>query len=142
MASNHVVSNQVVLSQEQVAFLAPRQLAVLATSRRDGSPQQSMVTYLYDGEHILVSITKDRAKYANIRRQPKICLLVPEGRQQLVVYGEAELVEGRIRDEGIRAIRAHQGNPLPDDYDLAHFSKRLDELRRVLVRIRPTKALG
>jgi PPOX class probable F420-dependent enzyme len=137
-----MTTSQPILTPEQAEFLRPRQLAILATGRRDGSPQQSMVTYLYDGTHILVSITKDRAKYANIRRLPKVCVLVPEGRRQLVVYGEAELVEGRVRDEGIRAIRAHQGNPLPEDYDLAHFSRRLDELGRVLVRIRPTKALG
>jgi PPOX class probable F420-dependent enzyme len=131
-----------VLSEAQAAFLAARQLAVLGTGRRDGSPQLSTVTYRYDGTHLLVSVTKDRAKYWNVRRQPRVCALVLDGRAQVVVYGTAELVEGRERDRAIIAIRAHQGDPLPADYDLDRFSRRLDELGRVILRITPERAFG
>ena len=130
------------LTPEQHAFLAERQLGILGTGRRDGSPQLSMITYFFDGEHILISITKDRAKYANVRRMPRVSMLVPEGRRQLIVYGTAEVIEGRPRDEAIIAIRAHQGSPLPDDYDRERFSQRLDELQRVVVRIVPEKVIG
>ncbi len=130
------------LTSKQREYLKTHQLAVLGTGRRDGSPQLSTVTYLFDGEHILISTTKDLAKYFNVRRQPRVSLLVAEGRQQVVVYGTAETVEGKVRDAAIIAIRAHQGDPLPDDYDLERFSRRLDELKRVVIRITPERMLG
>jgi PPOX class probable F420-dependent enzyme len=130
------------LTPDQAAYLAGRQLCVLGTGRRDGSPQLSMVTYLYDGSHILISVTKDRAKYWNARRNPRVAVLVPDGRRQVVVYGAAELLEGKPRDEAIMAIRAHQNDPLPADYDLDRFSRRLDELGRVVIRVTPERAFS
>ena len=130
------------ITEAQAAYLREHQLGVLATSRKDGSPQQSMITYLYDGEHVLISVTKDRAKYHNIRRQPRVSLLVPDGREQVIVSGTAELLDGRERDRYIMAIREHQGDPLPADYDLDRFSRRLDELGRVVVRITLQRVLN
>ncbi len=131
-----------VMTGAQAEYLRERQLGILGTGRRDGSPQLSMVTYFFDGDHILVSITKDRAKYPNIRRNPRVSLLVPEGRRQVIVYGAAEILDGRERDRAIMAIRAHQGDPLPEDYDLDRFGQRLDELKRVALRITPERVLG
>lgn len=101
-----------------------------------------MVTYLFDGEVFLISVTTDRAKYWNARRQPRVSLLVPEGGQQVIVYGTAEILEGQPRDEAIMAIRAHQGDPLPDDYDLERFGRRLDELGRRALRVTPERVIG
>jgi PPOX class probable F420-dependent enzyme len=130
------------MTEEQRAYLEARSLAVLATGRRDGSPQQSLVSYFFDGEALLMSVTTDRAKYRNAVRQPRVSVLVADGRQQVVVYGVANVLEGRERDDAIRALRVHQGNPLPDDYDLDAFSKRLDELGRVVLRVVPEHVLG
>ena len=130
------------ITATQHQYLAERQLCVLGTGRRDGSPQLSLVTYLFDGDHFLISVTTDRAKYWNARRQPRVSLLVPDGRRQVIVYGIAEILDGRTRDEAIMAIRAHQGDPLPDDYDLDRFSRRLDELGRRVLRITPERVIG
>ena len=117
------------ISDEQAAYLRERQVGVLATSRMDGSPQQSMITYLFDGEHIVISTVKTSAKYHNVRRQPRVSLL-------------AEVLGGRERDRYIMAIREHQGDPLPADYDLDRFSQRLDELGRVIIRITLQRVLN
>jgi PPOX class probable F420-dependent enzyme len=130
------------MTEAQATYLRERSLAVLGTGRKDGSPQLSLITYLYDGEHILISITRDRAKYPNVIRQPKVALLVPDGRRQVIVYGTAEVLDGKPRDDAIIALRAHQGDPLPQDYDLERFSKRLDELKRVVLRITPERVIG
>ena len=130
------------ITPEQSAYLRERQVAVLATSRKDGTPQQSMIAYLFDGEHIVISTVKTSAKHHNIRRQPQVSLLVPDGKQQVIVYGAAEVLEGRERDRYIMAIREHQGDPLPADYDLDRFSARLDELGRVILRIAPERVLA
>jgi PPOX class probable F420-dependent enzyme len=131
-----------VLTSGQREYLAGHQLCVLGTGRRDGSPQLSMVTYLFNGEYLLSSITKDRAKYWNVLRQPRVSALVPDGGQQVIVYGTGEILEGKARDEAILAIRVHQGDPLPDDYDLERFSQRLDELKRVVLRVTPEQVIG
>src|SRR3546814_17659140 len=122
------------ITEAQAAYLRGHQLGVLATSRKDGSPQQSMITYLYDGAHVLISVTKDRAKYHNFRRQPRVSLLVPDGPEQLFVRGTAELLEGLPRDRYILALRKHPGVPPPAAYDPVRFVHRPHILGRVNLR--------
>jgi PPOX class probable F420-dependent enzyme len=76
-------------------LLASRHLGVLATIRRDGRPQLSMVTYLYDrdAELIRVSITADRAKTRNLWRDPRAVLQASsdDGWSYVVADGAATL---------------------------------------------------
>ena len=81
------------LSDDQKEYLERNKLCVLATGRRDGSPQVSTVMYDFDGEDIVVSAKSYTAKWRNAVRQPKVALLVNEGRKQLVIYGTAETIE-------------------------------------------------
>jgi PPOX class probable F420-dependent enzyme len=68
-------------------------LGVLVTIKRDGRPQLSNVTYVYDGTRIGVSLTDDRAKTKNLRRDPRASLYVggPGGGSYVVLEGKAEL---------------------------------------------------
>jgi PPOX class probable F420-dependent enzyme len=68
-------------------------LGVLVTLKRDGRPQLSNITYVYDGERIRVSLTDGRAKTKNLRRDPRASLYVdgPGGRSYVVLEGKAEL---------------------------------------------------
>jgi PPOX class probable F420-dependent enzyme len=59
-----------------VTWLAPRHQAVLATTRRDGTPQTSNVVFSFDGDQAWVSVTAGRAKTANMRRNPGVVLHV------------------------------------------------------------------
>jgi PPOX class probable F420-dependent enzyme len=59
-----------------VAWLRPRHQAVLATTRRDGSPQTSNVVFGFDGSQARISVTASRAKTANMRRNPGVVLHV------------------------------------------------------------------
>ena len=54
-------------------LLSSRRLGVLATIKRDGRPQLSNVNYTFDPDRglIRVSVTDDRAKTANLRRDPR-----------------------------------------------------------------------
>ncbi|WP_344411838.1 PPOX class F420-dependent oxidoreductase [Pseudonocardia ailaonensis] len=63
------------------ALLAEARLGVLATIKKDGSPQLSPVTPFYDREAgtISVSMTEGRAKTANLRRDPRAALEVTSG---------------------------------------------------------------
>lgn len=77
-------------------FLTAHGLATLATLKRDGRPQLSQVGYHLDpdGETFRISITATRAKFKNLRRDPRATLMVAGGRwEYLVVDGDATLGE-------------------------------------------------
>lgn len=131
------------LTETQREYLNAHNLAVLATAKQDGSPQISMVNYLFERSHIYVSVTTDRAKWKNTQRQPKVALLVQDDRRQLIVYGTVEGIPGGpARDAAIASIRARAGNPLPPGANMARFSRELDEAHRVVLRITPQRVLG
>jgi PPOX class probable F420-dependent enzyme len=126
---------------QHLEFLRSQVWAVLATGRSDGSPQQSMVGYALDDDlRLLVSAKSYTAKWKNAVRQPKVCLTVPDGRVHLVIYGEAEAIDADpLRAELTAQIfGALSGNPAPDP---ASIVPMLDEQRRVVLRITPTKTL-
>ena len=68
-------------------------LGVLVTIKRDGRPQLSNVTYVFDGTRVRVSLTDDRAKTKNLRRDPRASFYVDGrgGRTYVVLEGKAEL---------------------------------------------------
>ena len=80
-------------SDDQAAYLREHVWAMLATGKRDGSPQVSMIGYLFDDDGtILISAKAYTAKHRNAARQPKVALIVPDGAKQLVIYGTAEAI--------------------------------------------------
>ena len=129
-----------VLTPEQEEFLRTHQLAALATGRRDGSPQLSHIVYDWDGESIAVSVKSYTAKWHNARRQPKVALLVHDGRKQLVIYGTAEAIDAdpeRI-ELTARVMRRLSGNPdleVTDD-----FVNGMDAQQRTVLKIAPERA--
>ena len=119
-------------------FLRNHSWGVLATGRRDGSPQQSMVGYDVDDEgRIVVSIKSYTAKWKNASREPRVCLAVVDGHAHLVVYGEAEAID---RDPERAELTADvfarlSGSARPDP---ASMIEQLDEQQRTVLRITPT----
>jgi PPOX class probable F420-dependent enzyme len=126
------------VTAEQAAFLGAHQWATLATGRKDGSPQVSMVGYAWDGNQILVTFRRSSAKRHNIARQPRVAVLVADGRRALTLYGDADLLEeDPTRVEAFERILAGFGAPARPRDELA---RQMDDEQRVAVRIRPTSA--
>lgn len=122
---------------DQLDYLRTHTWAVLATGRRDGSPQQSMVGYAIDADgRLLISAKSYTAKWHNSLRQPNVSLTVPDGRTHLVVYGAAEAIDTEpLRAElTAEVFGALSGNPPPAAEDI---SAMLDEQRRTVLRITP-----
>jgi PPOX class probable F420-dependent enzyme len=115
-----------------LAFVAPRHRHVLVTRRADGSPQLSPVTAGVDDGRIVVATYPDRAKVANLRRDPTASVLVlsddwndpwvqvdgtaevldvPEAVEALVGYFRAVAGEHDDWDE-YRAAMVRQGKSL------------------------------
>ncbi|GAB1691293.1 PPOX class F420-dependent oxidoreductase [Krasilnikovia sp. M28-CT-15] len=60
-----------------LAFLRPRHRAILITTRRDGRPQSSPNACGVDADgRVVISTYPERAKVANIRRDPRVSLCV------------------------------------------------------------------
>src|SRR3954468_5920589 len=78
-------------------FVRPRHRATLVTRRRDGGVQMSPVTCGVDGDgRIVVSTYPQRAKVANVRRDPAVslCVLSEDWNGPFVqVDGEAEVLD-------------------------------------------------
>lgn len=121
---------------EQEAFVKEQKLGVLATQKKDGTSQLSPIYYAYQDGRIVISITKTRAKYHNIRRNPQvsICIVSPEGRPYVTVYGRAEIEDDDIVEGTAAIFKRFNDRALPDNFEAG-----LREQQRVLVFISPEK---
>lgn len=129
------------ITDEQASFLGSHTWAILATGRRDGSPQQSMVGYLLDDEgRLVISAKSYTAKWRNARRQPRVSLTVPDGRAHLVVYGTAECIDADPQRAELTAdvFAALGGGDRPDPSSIIPL---LDEQQRTVLRISPDRVL-
>ena len=130
-----------VWNDEKREFLNAHTWAVLPTGRQDGSPQQSMIGYALDSEsRLLVSAKAYTAKWNNARRQPRVSLTIPDGREHLVIYGFAEAIDADpLRAElTAEVFAALSGSPAPDPNNIIAM---LDEQQRTVLRITPEKTV-
>ncbi len=70
--------------------------AHLATVRPDGSPQSSVMWFVWDGEVLRFTHTSTRQKYRNIQREPRVALSIADPDDQyryLEIRGVVESVE-------------------------------------------------
>ncbi|MEV1331993.1 PPOX class F420-dependent oxidoreductase [Micromonospora costi] len=127
-------------------LVAGGRLGVLATIKRDGRPQLSSVNYAFDRDAgvIRVSLTADRAKTANLRRDPRASFHVSsaDGWAYAVVEARAELTpvaadrDDATVEELIGLYRSVQGeHPDWDDYRRAMVDDRRLVLRMHVERI-------
>ena len=131
---------------DALSFIGERKQGILITQRANGRPQSSNVVYTVTDGLVRISITADRAKYANLRRTPHASLHVNRDDfwAYAVIDGDVELsdvvtaVDDAAADELVDVYRAVAGeHPDWDDYRQA-----LVRDRRLVVRLRPTHAYG
>lgn len=130
-----------------LAFAAANRRGVLATVKRDGRPQLSNVSHAVGPDGLVrVSITADRAKYANLRRDPRASLHVTAGDfwSYVVLEGDVELSavaatpDDAAADELVEVYRTIAG----EHSDWAEYRAAMVRDRRVVVRLRPSHAYG
>jgi PPOX class probable F420-dependent enzyme len=64
------------LSEKTQQFAEGPNHAVLTTLFPSGAPQTNVVWIDHDGEHLLVNSEKERQKVRNVRRDPRVAVLV------------------------------------------------------------------
>ena len=117
-------------------YLIGHRTAVLATQRKAGAPQLTLIAYHFDGETLAISTRAPTQKAKNISRRPEVSLAVIDGQRQLIVYCTCEIVRDeaevlRLHKERIRRIALRQET----DEELAERLKRED---RVTLIVTPT----
>jgi PPOX class probable F420-dependent enzyme len=130
-----------------IEWLAARHQAVLITTRADGSPQSSNVGYGVEDGLIRVSVTDDRAKTRNLRRDPRGVLHVTGDSfwQYASVQVTAELspvtttAGDEVGQELLRLYDAVAPTPHPDPQEF--FDAMVSE-RRLVLRLTPLSAAG
>ncbi|GHF46258.1 hypothetical protein GCM10010218_29380 [Streptomyces mashuensis] len=114
--------------------------AVVATIQPDGSPQLSVTWIKRDGDDLLVSTTVGRRKERNLRRDPRMTVMINPPNAPYTYVEVRGTVE--ITTEG--------GNELIDELsrkytgkDYADFNPAAkDDAQRVVLRLTPRKVVG
>jgi PPOX class probable F420-dependent enzyme len=124
-----------------------RQHAALITIRADGRPQSSDISYFADGDTFVISMTDDRAKTRNIRRDPRVVLHLSDRQSwsYLSFDGTMELspvttsVDDATNDRLVAYYEAVAGKPHPD---WAEYRAAMVGERRLLATFTPTSVVG
>lgn len=121
---------------------------VLVTLKRDGRPQLSNVGHAYypDERVIRVSITDDRAKTRNLRRDPRASYHVtsPDRRAYTVAEGTADLspVAQDPHDETVEELVRLYRDVLGEHPDWGDFRAAMVRDRRLVLRLGVERAYG
>ncbi len=129
-----------------LAFVAARRTGVLLTLRHDGRPQASNIMYGLDDGVVRVSVTDDRAKTANLRRDPRASLHVTSDDfwQYVVLEGDAELspVASEPGDATCRELRSVYRSIQGEHDDWDEYDAAMVRDCRLVIRLRPAHAYG
>ncbi|MFH8630341.1 PPOX class F420-dependent oxidoreductase [Streptomyces lydicus] len=128
------------LSDDLKKLLDTPVFVIVTTIQPDGSPQASPVWVKRDGDDLLISTTVGRRKERNIRRDPRVSVVVQpsdspytyaevRGTATLTTEGGPELID--------ELSRKYTGKPY------AEFNPEAGkDAERVVVRITPRKVIG
>lgn len=128
-------------------WAAGRKHATLITIRADGRPQSSDIVYAVDNTTFAISITEDRAKTRNLRRDPRAVLHLsdPSSWSYLSLDGTVELspTTTSADDETSDALAAYYeatvGAPHPD---WPQFRQAMIDEKRLIARFTPQTVVG
>ncbi|WP_405616113.1 PPOX class F420-dependent oxidoreductase [Streptomyces sp. NBC_01511] len=130
----------VALSEKLKELLDSPVFVAIATIQPDGSPQVSPVWVKRDGDDILISTAVGRRKEANLRRDPRVTVMLQPF--------DAPYTYAEIR--GSATLGTEGGQELIDELAMKYVGKSYREYNpnagqdgeRVIVRITPRKVVG
>ncbi len=132
---------------EALEFVRAHRQGVLATIRSNGRPQLSNILYVPgDGDTFRISITADRAKTANLRRDPRASLYVLGETfwQYVVLEAAAELspVASDPHDATVDLLVDYYRAGSGEHPDWEEFRAAMVSDRRLVLTLRPERAYG
>jgi PPOX class probable F420-dependent enzyme len=128
--------------QQARDFVARNTRGVLTTQKRDGRPQVSLVAYFLDDDGtIKISVTQDRAKTKNLRRDPRAslaCLDPDNWYSYVVVEGLTTFLEGDLP-----ALRRYYSRVSGKEHpNWQEYDEAMVRDKRLLLVIHPDKFYG
>ncbi|MDT0548431.1 MULTISPECIES: PPOX class F420-dependent oxidoreductase [Streptomyces] len=117
-----------------------RAFATVATISLDGRPHLTVVWVIRDGDDLLFSTTVDRLQGKNLRRDPRITVMVNPPENPYVyaeVRGTATLTPDTDKEVLNKVSQKYTGK----DYATFNPASK-DDGERLVVRVTPTKVVG
>jgi PPOX class probable F420-dependent enzyme len=134
------------MDDRMLQFLAENRWGVLATVKQDGRPQLSNVGYSYDGDVVRVSVTADRVKTRNLRRDPRVTLHVSSRDfwTWVAVEGTADLtpVAADPHDATVEELITYYRGVSGEHENWEDYRAAMVADRRLVVRFRPEHTYG
>jgi PPOX class probable F420-dependent enzyme len=132
---------------EALDFIRPRKQGALVTIRSNGRPQLSNILYLLGDDGIVrISVTDDRAKTKNLRRDPRASLYVLGDNfyQYVVVEAAAELmpVAADPQDATVDALVEYYRVAMGEHPDWDEYRASMVNDERLVLMLRPERAYG
>ncbi len=132
---------------EALDFIRDRKQGVLVTIRSNGRPQLSNILYLLGDDGVVrISVTDDRAKTANLRRDPRASLYVLGDNfyQYVVVEAEAELmpVAADPHDATVDALVEYYRVAMGEHPNWDEYRASMVNDKRLVLMLRPERAYG
>lgn len=130
-----------VFDEKLLAVITGNSLGILATIKRDGRPQLSLVAYHFDPRVLSIeaSVTETRAKTRNLRRDPRASLMVSseDGWSYAVAEGDAVLspLAAAPDDDTVEALITLYRSVAGEHPDWDEFRRAMVVERRVLLRL-------
>ena len=129
-----------------LAWASERRNCVLITLRRDGRAQSSDVVYSIEDGVVLISVTGDRAKTANMRRDNRVVVHItePDSWSYLSLDGTVDLMPETTEpnDATGDALVAYYRAIAGEHPDWDEYRQAMIDERRLIARFTPTSAVG
>lgn len=130
-----------------LAWAQGRRNAVLITLRKDGRAQSSDIVYAIEDGTFLISVTNDRAKTVNMRRDPRVVLHItdPASWSYAAFDGVVELsppttaVDDETSDALVEYFEAVSGEAHPD---WAEYRQAMVDEGRLVATLHPKSVVG
>ena len=124
------------LTDKQAKLFLDKNLGAVATIREDGTPHVTPVWVDYDGESVLFNTAAPRAKWKNLKRDPRVTVEVhslEDPYEYVMVSGTAEL------DEDEEEANRHIDKMSLKYRGVPNFQSHRPGERRVIVRVKPER---
>ncbi len=118
-------------------FLNEKRYAVLATINRNGTPQQSVMWYLLDGETIVMNTARGRLKDRNMVADARVSICVEDEYRYVTITGVIEMNDDQtVAHEDIHSLATrYEGRETADRQMVETFGKQ----ERVTLRLPITR---
>jgi PPOX class probable F420-dependent enzyme len=127
-------------SKRLAEFLEPSRIVMVATIGSDGVPQVTPNWFYYDGNRLAISTTKDRVKYRNLSRDPRMTVCIaeePMARDYVSISGPVSISD----DDSIwPPTRSIIGRYLPTDR-VDQMIEKMKSEGRVILWLTPEKVV-